>query len=76
MGLSCDIRDSEPHGRPSSDLCEVEESTAGKLTRWFKDDEFYHLALLELADWEVHAMPCDRPTVAQVSDLVQRDCSS
>ena len=54
----------------------MEESTAGKLTRWFKDDEFYHLALLELADWEVHAMPCDRPTVAQVSDLVQRDCSS
>ena len=47
--------------------------TAGKLTRWFKDDEFYHLALLELADWEVHAMPCDRPTVAQVSDLVQRE---
>ena len=47
--------------------------TAGELTRWFKGDEFYHLALLELADWEVHAMPCDRPTVAQVSDLVQRE---
>ena len=47
--------------------------TAGKLTRWFKEDEFYHLALLELADWEVHTLPFDRPTIAQVSDLVQRE---
>ena len=47
--------------------------TAGELTRWFKEDEFYHLALLELADWEVHTLPFDRPTIAQVSDLVQRE---
>ena len=47
--------------------------TPGEVTRWFKADEFYHLAFLELADWEVHALPFDRPTVAQVSDLVQRE---
>ena len=47
--------------------------TPGELTRWFKENEFYHLALLELADWEVHTLPFDRPTIAQVSDLVQRE---
>ena len=44
-----------------------------KITQWFIDEEFYHLALLELADWEVNTLPFDRPTLAQVSDLVQRE---
>ena len=44
-----------------------------EVTRWFRAEEFYHLALLELADWEVNTLPFDRPTLAQVSDLVQRE---
>ena len=44
-----------------------------EVTRWFRNEEFYHLALLELADWQVNTLPSDRPTLAQVSDLVQRE---
>ena len=43
------------------------------MTHWFKANEFYHLAVQELAEWEVNALPYDRATVAKVSTLVQRE---
>ena len=58
---------------PARTLVNWRRVTPDEVTRWFKADEFYHLALLELADWEVNALPFNRPTVAQWSDVVQRE---